>query len=111
MERLQQILDFLKESPEDPFLNYALTMEYVKLGQDEDALRCFEKMVQDFPDYVGTYYHFGKFLEKSGTPERAAEIYQQGITVARAGRKMHALNELQGALRLLEDPDWDEDDY
>lgn len=111
MERLQQILDFLKESPQDPFLNYALAMEYLKLGQDAEALASFETMVREFPDYVGTYYHFGKFLEKSGNPERAAELYQQGISVARQSRKMHALSELQGALRLLEDPDWEDGDY
>lgn len=75
MERLQQILDFLKESPQDPFLHYALTMEYVKLEQEEEALHGFEKLISDFPDYIGTYYHFGKFLEK-----KAKLIVQQKST-------------------------------
>lgn len=109
MERLQQILDFLKESPQDPFLHYALTMEYVKLEQEEEALHGFEKLISDFPDYIGTYYHFGKFLEKNGQADRAAEIYQRGIDIARAQRKMHPLSELQAALRLLENPDEDDD--
>ncbi|HMR20361.1 MAG TPA: tetratricopeptide repeat protein, partial [Sphingobacterium sp.] len=93
MERLQQIQEFLAESPQDPFLNYALTMEYVKLGRDEEALQCFEKMVSEFPDYVGTYYHFGKFLEKNNHRNRAEEVYNTGIAVARTNRKMHALSE------------------
>lgn len=109
MERLQQILDFLKETPQDPFLHYALTMEYVKLKQDDKALEGFEKLLRDFPDYIGTYYHFGKFLENSGNPARAADIYREGILIARAQRKMHPLSELQGALRLLENPDEDDD--
>lgn len=111
MERLQQILEFLKESPQDPFLNYALTMEYVKLEQEENALRCFEKMLDEFPDYIGTYYHFGKFLEKQNNSTRAAGVYKKGIDIARTARKMHALSELQGALNLLEGFDDEDDDY
>lgn len=109
MERLEQILDFLKESPQDPFLNYALTMEYVKLGQEEKALLGFEKMLAEFPDYIGSYYHFGKFLEKKSDSTRATEVYRKGIELARQNRKMHALSELQSALSLLEG--FDDKDY
>jgi tetratricopeptide (TPR) repeat protein len=110
MERLRQIQEFLKENPQDPFLHYALTMEYVKLEQTDNALSGFEKMVNDFPDYVGTYYHFGKFLEKNEDSERATEVYKKGIEIARKNRKMHALSELQGALNLIEGLE-DDDDY
>lgn len=111
MERLKQIQEFLMENPQDPFLNYALTMEYVKLEMDAEALRCFEKMLNDFPDYVGTYYHFGKFLEKNDEISKAIEIYKKGIEIARASRKMHALSELQGALNLLYGMEDDDEDY
>lgn len=110
MERLKQIQDFLIENPQDPFLNYALAMEYVKLGMDNEALRCFERMLGDFPDYVGTYYHFGKFLERNDARDSAIEVYKKGIETARANRKMHAMSELQGALNLLNGLDDEDDD-
>lgn len=107
--RKEQLLDFLKESPQDPFLKYALVMEYVKEGDREGAIAGFEDLLTQHTDYVGTYYHFGKLLEKEGDSARALEIYKQGMEVARAKRNMHALSELQGAYNLLSGKD--EDDY
>lgn len=101
MNRIEQLKEFLKESPEDAFLHYALTMEYVKLEDNQKARLGFEGLVANFPDYVGTYYHFGKFLEKNQDKQLAEEIYKKGIIVAKQARKMHAMSELQGALNLL----------
>ncbi|GAA4148014.1 hypothetical protein GCM10022216_34530 [Sphingobacterium kyonggiense] len=100
--RLEQLKEFLAESPQDPFLKYALTMEYVKLGDEEQALVGFENLIAEHPDYVGTYYHFGKFLEKAMEKERAIGIYEQGIQVAQAKRNFHALGELKNALLMAE---------
>ncbi len=96
-ERLVQLQELLKESPQDPFLHYAITMEHVKLENKDDALVGFEGLISSFGDYVGTYYHFGKFLEKQQQLDRALEIYQQGMKVAQSKRNMHALGELRGA--------------
>ncbi len=101
MNRVEQLKEFLKETPDDPFLNYALTMEYQKIGEFDKTRKGFDHMISTFPNYVGTYYHFGKFLETQGEKEMAAEIYNKGILVARSARNMHAANELQGALNLL----------
>ncbi|MCL7989286.1 tetratricopeptide repeat protein [Sphingobacterium sp. lm-10] len=109
-ERLGQLQELLKESPQDPFLHYAVTMEYVKLDNRLDALAGFENMISNFPDYVGTYYHFGKFLEKEEQLNRALEIYQQGMEIAKSKRNMHALNELRGAYNLALGED-EEDEF
>lgn len=109
--RKEQLLGFLKESPQDPFLKYALVMEYVKEGSKELALAGFEELLAEHADYVGTYYHFGKFLEGDGQLNRALTIYRQGIDVARAKRNMHALGELQGAYNLASGEVDEDDDY
>lgn len=109
--RKEQLLDFLKESPQDPFLKYALVMEYVKEGDKEQALAGFEDLLEQHRDYVGTYYHFGKFLEKEGQLSRALAVYEQGMDVARSKRNMHALGELQGAYNLASGEDDEDDDY
>lgn len=96
--RLEQLQDFLKDSPQDPFLKYALTMEYLKLENRPQARTGFEDLVQNHADYIGTYYHFGKFLESEGEKEHAIEIYEQGIQVAQQKRNFHALGELKNAL-------------
>ncbi|MFB2118588.1 tetratricopeptide repeat protein [Parapedobacter sp. 2B3] len=108
--RLQQLIEFLKESPGDAFLAYALATEHLKLGHTEDALRHYEALVNDHPDYVGTYYHLGKLYEALGRKADAEAIYESGMQAARNKRDMHALSELQGAYRLVTGSDDDDGD-
>ncbi|MEC3880369.1 tetratricopeptide repeat protein [Parapedobacter sp. 10938] len=108
--RLQQLIEFLKESPGDPFLTYALATEYLKLQQTDEALRHYEALVNDHPDYVGTYYHLGKLYEALGRKADAVITYEKGMQAARNKRDMHALSELQGAYRLARGEDEDDDD-
>lgn len=110
MNRIEQLQEFLKDNPQDPFLHYALTMEYLKTDDISKTKAGFENLVANFPNYVGTYYHFGKFLEKLGEKLEAENIYKSGIIIATNVRNMHAKSELMGALNMLLGMD-DEDDY
>jgi len=96
-DRLTQLKAFLAEQPDDPFLNYALATEYLKLGETESALLGFEALIRDHPDYVGTYYHLGKLYESLQRPNDAIGIYEKGMQAARRKRDFHALSELQAA--------------
>jgi Tfp pilus assembly protein PilF len=109
MNRIEQLEEFLRESPQDPFLHYALTMEFLKADDTARARAGFENMLTNFPDYVGSYYHFGKFLEKLGESAKAEEVYKKGILVATKMRNNHAKGELMGALNMLLGMDDDED--
>lgn len=109
MNRIEQLEDFLRESPNDPFLHYALTMEYLKADDKQRVRAGFENLLSTFPDYVGSYYHYGKFLEKEGELAKAEEMYKQGILVATKVRNMHAKSELMGALNLLMGLDEDDE--
>jgi len=95
--RLNQLKDFLNESPNDPFLKYALTMEYLKLGDHKQAQIGFEDLIANYSEYMGTYYHFGKFLEEQGNKDSALSIYKQGMELAQRKRNYHALGELKTA--------------
>ena len=103
MNRIEQLEAFLLESPSDPFLHYALTMEFLKLNDKDRVLSGFENLLQQFPDYVG------KFLESPGEWTKAEEVYKQGIGVATKVRNMHAKGELMGALNLLMGMDDDDE--
>ncbi|MGV3763307.1 tetratricopeptide repeat protein [Parapedobacter sp.] len=108
--RLQQLIDFLAESPGDAFLTYALATEYLKLGHTEEALRHYEALVNDHPGYVGTYYHLGKLYEALGRKMEALTTYENGMQAARNQRDRHALSELQGAYHLATGDDGDDVD-
>ena len=96
-ERIEKLKAFLKSSPTDCFLNHALALEYIKLGQDGDARALFETNLQNDPGYIATYYHLGKLLERQGARQEAINIYETGMQAAKEAKDMHTYNELQGA--------------
>lgn len=102
MDRKSQLLAFLQESPDDPFLNYALATEYVSEGNDEAAAVIFEKLITEQPSYVATYYHLGKLMERRGEKQAAMDIYRKGMEQAKLAGERHSLSELQSALLELE---------
>src|SRR5690606_4611661 len=108
--RLEELQQFLKESPNDPFLKYAITTEYKKMGDTENTLAGFQDLRVNHPDYVGAYYHFAKYMEEQGRKEEALEIYQAGVEVAQRLRNRHAYGELLSAYNRamgIEEDDWD----
>ncbi|MDQ8051828.1 MAG: tetratricopeptide repeat protein [Pedobacter sp.] len=107
--RLAKLLEFLGSEPNDPFILYALATEYNSLNDHENAFSYYLKLVNEHPDYVGTYYHLGKLYEQVGQKDRGIEIYQQGMAAARAKRDMHALSELQGAYNSAAGLDFEDD--
>ncbi len=97
MNRVDRIKELLQSSPNDNFLRHALALEYVKMGNDEDARVLFEAILTEFPDYVGSYYHLGKLLERKGETQAAIECYEMGMAEAKKANERHAYNELQTA--------------
>jgi Tfp pilus assembly protein PilF len=97
MDRIARIQEFLKTSPKDSFLRHALALEYLKTGKDLEARDLFVGILTDAPDYVGSYYHLAKLLEKLGEREEAIRWYEQGMAAAKQANDQHAYNELQGA--------------
>ncbi len=102
MERIEQIKDFLKDSPNDAFLNYALAQELIKLGDLDAALNQFLGLFETHPDYLATYYHLGKLYIKLGRKEEAMSIFDTGIDKAKKAGEQHTLSELQSAKLELE---------
>ena len=97
MERIQKILDFLKTNPNDNFLRHALALEYIKLNDDITARGLFIQILTDSPDYVGSYYHLAKLLERIGERELAISYYEKGMAEAKKVKDNHSYNELQAA--------------
>lgn len=101
-DRLEALEDFYEQDPADAFTRFALAQEYLKRGRTQEALRFFEGLTADDPDYVGTYYHLGKLYEALDRKEDAKRTYRQGIEVAQRQRDAHARAELLDALMQAE---------
>jgi Tfp pilus assembly protein PilF len=96
-ERIERLKEFLNASPGDNFVQHALALEYIKLGDDEAAKNLFENILTQSPDYIGSYYHLSKLLERIGETEKAIDWYEKGMAAAKKAGDNHAYNELQGA--------------
>ncbi len=108
--RLEKLLEFFKNEPEDEFLKYALATEYLRLNDTDKALFYYEDLVNNHPRYVGTYYHLGKLYEGLNRTEDAIVVYEKGMLVAKDARDNHAFSELKTVYMELKGDD-DEDDY
>ena len=97
MDRIEKLNEFLKATPKDNFLRHALALEYSKIGEDLKAKILFEEILSDSPDYVGTYYHLAKLLEKLEQTDIAIQWYEKGMAAAKQAKDNHAYNELQAA--------------
>ena len=102
MSRIDQIRQFLQDSPNDSFLRYALAQELQKLGDVEAAKEAYLWLTDNQPSYVATYYHLGKLLIAQGEKEAALAWFNLGIEHAKAAKELHALSELQSAKLELE---------
>jgi Tfp pilus assembly protein PilF len=103
MDRIAKLKEFLQADPHDAFVKHALALEYIKLGEDATARKLWEEILERDPDYVGSYYHLGKLLERMGEKELAIQWYQRGMEAAQRAKEMRAYNELQAAYEDLAD--------
>ena len=95
--RIDKIKEYLKSNPKDNFLRHALALEYIKIDDDNAAKDLFLGILQDSPDYVGSYYHLAKLLERVGETTLAIEWYEKGMIEAKKAKDNHSYNELQAA--------------
>ena len=97
MNRIEKINEFLKQQPKDNFLRHALALEYLKIGEDIKARDLFVAILTEWPDYIGSYYHLAKCLEKLADKDEAIIWYEKGMAAAKLAKDDHAYRELQGA--------------
>ena len=103
MSRIEKLLEYLKANDQDSFLQHALALEYIKVGDDDEARKLFNEILLREPTYVGSYYHLGKLLERVADYNKAVRIYKRGMEEAKKAGDNHSYNELQGALEDIEE--------
>ena len=95
-DRIQQLIKFLEEDPQDAFTHYALALEYQKTDKDK-AKRTFENLVSQFPKYLPTYYAAAHLMIELNLPDDAENLFTKGIALAKEQNNAKARMELQSA--------------
>lgn len=102
MNRLEQMLEFLEQDPNDSFARYAVALEYRSAGDLPAAIAQLEELRQRDPMYLACYYQLGGALAEAERYDDAEHAYQQGIELARQRGDIKTLSELQDACDELE---------
>ena len=102
MDRLATLLTMARDKPNDPFLIFALALEHKSGGNQGESRAYFERLVNEFPDYVATYYQYGKMEEENGATDRAVDLYRKGIEKANAAGDQKTARELQQAIDMMD---------
>jgi len=96
--KLEQLKAFIKETPNDPFLVYAIGLEYQKNNDLTKTRYYFDQLVTQFPDYLGVYYRYAEMEVSLNNIDAAKILYKKGIAIAKAQNNHKTLAELKGAL-------------
>ena len=99
--RLQKLLEFIKEEPEDVFLKYALAMEYLGLKDFENAKNYFEDVIKVDKNHVAAYYQLGKIFESLNDETSAISIYEKGMEAAKLKNDTRSIREIRTALDII----------
>ena len=102
-ERQKELEAFLETDPMDPFLHYALGLEFLSQGHRSAAIVRFKKLQVEQPGYLPVYYQLGKCLEAENCMEEAVSMYRQGMEIALSQNNKHTYGELKSALEELEE--------
>ena len=103
MSRIDQLLELLKQEPDDQFLNYALALEYAKANEKSKAVLIIENILHQDENYLTGYYQLGQLLEQTGNSDKAKAVYSKGVEIAHKQKNNKTMGELNTALDLLED--------
>ncbi len=100
--RIERLKSLIVDNPNDTFALFALAKEYEKVGELENAVQLFEKLLVVDKKYIGAYYHLAKVYEQLDEVKKALNIYENGIIIAQQLNDTHTLSELKNAKMNLE---------
>jgi thioredoxin-like negative regulator of GroEL len=101
MDRIAALTEILTAEPNDAFARYGLAMEYSKMGEVEQALEEFSKLLAAHPDYTAGYFMAAQTLASAGRNEEAKKMLIEGIASARRTGNAHAQSEMSAMLEEL----------
>ncbi|MDQ3017172.1 MAG: tetratricopeptide repeat protein [Bacteroidota bacterium] len=100
MSRLAELETLLDQNPDDPFIIYALAREYEQNMATMQALLMYEHLVNQYPDYIATYYQYAKLLYTAGNKKEGIRLLQAGVEQGIIAKDMHAVGEMKGMLQV-----------
>lgn len=97
-DKIAGLKEILALDPKNAFARYGIAMELANRGEVDAALKEFDVLIEQNPDYTAAYFMSAQTLAKVGRNADAAEKLRAGIGCAARTGNRHALSEMQGML-------------
>jgi predicted Zn-dependent protease len=98
MDKIAGLKEILALDPRNSFARYGIAMELVSRGETAAALREFDTLLTNDPDYTAGYYMSAQTLAGEGRKAEAVERLRAGVGCAARSGNSHALSEMQAML-------------
>lgn len=101
-DRIEALLAMLRRGQDSALLRFSLGSEYRAAGQNEEAVRHFEKAVELDPGYSAAWKLLGRCLAALQREDEAIAAWREGIATAEAKGDRQAAKEMAVFLKRLE---------
>jgi len=102
MSRFDSLRRLLEADGSDPDVLYMMAQEHAKEGDNEEAVRWYDRCLEACPGYAYAYFHKARALESDGKIDAAAATLREGLRVAEAAQDKQAIGEIGAYLDELE---------
>jgi predicted Zn-dependent protease len=102
MDKIAGLKEILTLDAKNSFARYGIAMELANQGEVDEALKEFDTLLANDPDYTAGYFMAAQTLAKAGRNPEAVERLKSGIGCAARTGNQHALSEMQGMLDELD---------
>jgi predicted Zn-dependent protease len=102
MDKIAGLREILALDAKNSFARYGIAMELAKSGTTDEALKEFDLLLVNDPDYTAGYFMAAQTLAKLGRTADAIARLKAGVACAARTGNQHALSEMQDMLNELD---------
>jgi len=93
-KRLEALLKFIAQDPEDTFTRYAIALEYISLKEYDEAIKFLESVIERDENYIAAYQQLGHIYAITDRKEKAIETYKKAIEICNIKGDKHAADNI-----------------
>jgi predicted Zn-dependent protease len=101
-DKIAGLREILALDAKNSFARYGIAMELSNRGETDEALKEFDALLANDPDYTAAYFMSAQTLANVGRKDQAIARLKGGISCAARTGNRHALSEMQGMLDELD---------
>ena len=100
-DRLKQLEKMYEADAGDPFITYAMAMEFIKAGNDAQAERWLNETLKLDKTYAYAYFQKAKVLQQNDRTDEAKVTLAKGIEQAQETGDEKAIAELRDLMSMM----------